>query len=59
MLDFIINFQFWFYYSRNLKKVDQKESKSQDAEERSKLFASKNLILEDDYSDIIFECADG
>lgn len=50
---------FNFIVSRNLKKVDQKESKSQDAEERSKLFSSKNLILEDDYSDIIFECSDG
>ncbi|EAR83084.2 3',5'-cyclic-nucleotide phosphodiesterase (macronuclear) [Tetrahymena thermophila SB210] len=48
-----------FKINTHVKQIDTKESKSQDAEERASLFKNSQLVLEDDYSDIVFQSTSG
>ncbi|KAL4468314.1 hypothetical protein ABPG72_010715 [Tetrahymena utriculariae] len=48
-----------FKINTHIKQIDTKESKSQDAEERTSLFKNSQLVLEDDYSDIVFQSTNG
>ncbi|KAL4427525.1 hypothetical protein ABPG74_015228 [Tetrahymena malaccensis] len=48
-----------FKINTHVKQIETKESKSQDAEERTQLFKNSQLVLEDDYSDIVFQSTSG